>query len=104
MLEPQTDGDSVDQPASAKSICKPMSKAKPIRKILVPGSSHDRRIGHSLQNAMGDACAVTSSYSFLISALDGREWSASRPIRALAPRKGPPVPIVQESGWAPEPV
>jgi len=32
------------------------------------------------------------------------EWLASRPGRALAPRKGPPVPIVQEAGWAPEPV
>jgi hypothetical protein len=38
MLEPQTDGDSVDQPASAKSICKCMSKAKPKCKILVLGS------------------------------------------------------------------
>jgi len=32
-------------------------------------------------------------------ALDGDEWSASRPDRAL-----PPVPIVQEAGWDPEPV
>jgi hypothetical protein len=32
------------------------------------------------------------------------EWSASRPGRALPPGKGPPVPIVQEAGWAPEPV
>jgi hypothetical protein len=32
------------------------------------------------------------------------EWSASRLGRALAPGKGPPVPIVQEAGWAPEPV
>jgi hypothetical protein len=32
------------------------------------------------------------------------EWSASRPDRALPPGKGPPVPIVQEAGWAPEPV
>jgi hypothetical protein len=45
-----------------------------------------------------------SSYSFLTSALDGGEWSASRPGRALAPEKGPLVPIVQEAGWAPEPV
>jgi hypothetical protein len=45
-----------------------------------------------------------SSYSFSTSALDGGEWSASRPGRALAPEKGPPVPIVQEAGWAPEPV
>jgi hypothetical protein len=45
-----------------------------------------------------------SSYSFSTSALDGGEWSASRPGRALPPEKGPPVPIVQEAGWAPEPV
>jgi hypothetical protein len=30
--------------------------------------------------------------------------SASRPGRALVPEKGTPVPIVQEAGWAPEPV
>jgi hypothetical protein len=40
-----------------------------------------------------------SSYSYLTSALDGCEWSALRPGRAL-----PPVPIWQEAGWAPEPV
>jgi hypothetical protein len=45
-----------------------------------------------------------SSYSFSTSALDGGEWSASRPGRALPPGKGPPVRIVQEAGWAPEPV
>jgi hypothetical protein len=45
-----------------------------------------------------------SSYSFSNSALDGGEWSASRPGRALAPGKGPPVPIVQKTGWAPKPV
>jgi hypothetical protein len=32
------------------------------------------------------------------------EWSASRPSRALPPGKGPPVLIVQEAGWTPEPV
>jgi hypothetical protein len=45
-----------------------------------------------------------SSYTFLTSALDGGESSASRPGRALPPGKGPPVPIVQEARWAPEPV
>jgi hypothetical protein len=35
-----------------------------------------------------------SSYSFFTSALDGGEWSASRSGRALAPGKGPPVPIL----------
>jgi hypothetical protein len=45
-----------------------------------------------------------SSYSYLTSAPDGGEWSASRPSRALPPGKGPPVPIGQEDGWAPKPV
>jgi hypothetical protein len=45
-----------------------------------------------------------SSYSFLTSALDGGEWSVSRPGRALHSGKGPPLPIVQEAGWDPEPV
>jgi hypothetical protein len=45
-----------------------------------------------------------SSYSCLTSALDGGEWLASRPGRALPPGKEPPVSIVQEAGWAPEPV
>jgi hypothetical protein len=40
----------------------------------------------------------------MTSALDGGEWSASRPGCALLPGKGPPVPIVQEAEWAPEPV
>jgi hypothetical protein len=45
-----------------------------------------------------------SSYSFSTAALEGGEWSASRPGRALPPGKQPPVPSVQEAGWAPEPV
>jgi hypothetical protein len=45
-----------------------------------------------------------SSYSFSTSAIDVGEWSASRPGHALPPGKGPPIPIVQEAGWAPEPV
>jgi hypothetical protein len=45
-----------------------------------------------------------SSYSFSTSALHGGEWSASRPGRVLALGKGPPVLIVQEAGWTPEPV
>jgi hypothetical protein len=43
-----------------------------------------------------------SSYSFSTSELDGCEWSVSRPGRALALGKGPPVLIGQEAGWAPE--
>jgi hypothetical protein len=45
-----------------------------------------------------------TSYTFTTSALDGGEWSASRPGRALPPEKGPPVPIVQEAGCASESV
>jgi hypothetical protein len=44
------------------------------------------------------------SYSFLTSALDRGEWSASRPGRVLAPGKEPSGPTGQEAGWAPEPV
>jgi hypothetical protein len=42
------------------------------------------------------------SSSFTTLALDGGEWSVSRPGHALAPEKGPLVPIGQEAGWAPE--
>jgi hypothetical protein len=45
-----------------------------------------------------------SSYSFSTSVLDGGEWSASLPGRPLPPGKRPPVPILQETRWAPEPV
>jgi hypothetical protein len=45
-----------------------------------------------------------SSYPFPISALDGGEWSSSRPGRALPPGKRPPLHIGQEARWAPEPV
>jgi hypothetical protein len=44
------------------------------------------------------------SISFLNSALEGGEWSASHPGRTLPPGKVSSVPIVQEAGWAPEPV
>jgi hypothetical protein len=44
------------------------------------------------------------SHSFLTSALEGDEWSAQRPGRALPPGKGPPVPIGEEAGLAPETV
>jgi hypothetical protein len=46
---------------------------------------------HAMQALGGEE--VYSSYSFTASALDGGEWSASRPGRALPPGKGPPVPI-----------
>jgi hypothetical protein len=56
----------------------------------------------SIQAHLGDR--RYSSYTFLTSALEGGEWSASRPGRALPPGKELPVPIVQEAGWAPEAV
>jgi hypothetical protein len=43
-----------------------------------------------------------SSYAFTTASLDGGEWSVSCPGRALPSWKGPPVPIVEEAGWAPE--
>jgi hypothetical protein len=45
-----------------------------------------------------------SSYSFLTSAQDWGEWSASRLGRSLPPGKAPAAPSVQEAGWASEPV
>jgi hypothetical protein len=45
---------------------------------------------------------IYSTYSFLTSALDGGECSASRPGRALSPGKEPPSPIVQKAGRASE--
>jgi hypothetical protein len=44
-----------------------------------------------------------SSYSFTTSALDGGEWSASRPGRAFNPGERTPG-TGQEAGWAPDPV
>jgi hypothetical protein len=39
-----------------------------------------------------------SSYSFLTSALDGGEWSASRPGRSLSPEKDPRYPLDSRLG------
>ena len=39
----------------------------------------------------------------MTAALEGGEWSATRPGRTLPPRKDP-VPILQGAGWAPGPV
>jgi hypothetical protein len=47
-------------------------------------------------DAKGKAVALDAVKA---SAVDTCEWSASR-----TRRKGPPVPIGQEAGWAPEPV
>jgi hypothetical protein len=66
-------------------LCKRKSKAVPLHAMEALGGEY-------------------SSYSFSTSVLGGGKWSASRPSRALPPGKGPPVTIVQEAGWAPEPV
>jgi hypothetical protein len=42
-------------------------------------------------------------HSFLTSALDGSEWSASQPGR-FPPGKSPTLPIGYGTGWAIEPV
>jgi hypothetical protein len=55
---------------------------------------------NTLKGAQGER--MYRCYSCTTSALDGGELLASRPGRALAPGKGPPVPIGQEAGWAPE--
>jgi hypothetical protein len=45
-----------------------------------------------------------SSYLFTTSTLDGVSGQRHVPAALLPPGKGPTVPIVQEAGWAPEPV
>jgi hypothetical protein len=53
---------------------------------------------------VGAGESMYSSYSFTASALCGSEWSASRPGRALPPKKGSPVSTGKEAGWASEEV
>jgi hypothetical protein len=73
------------------------------RNIFLTYHAHKLKLSHYTPwRCMGER--RYSSYSYLTSALDGGEWSASRPGRALPPGKEPPVPIGQEAGWAPEPV
>jgi hypothetical protein len=67
-------------------------KLHPVKKLKLSHYTPRRRLGERRY----------SSYSFSTSALDGGEWLASRPGRPFAPGKGPPVPVVQEAGWAPE--
>jgi hypothetical protein len=45
-----------------------------------------------------------SSYSLSTSVLDGVRGQRHAPAALLTPGKGLPVPIVQDAGWAPEPV
>jgi hypothetical protein len=57
---------------------------------------------HAMEALVGEMSY--SSNSFMTSALDGGEWSASRTGRALPQGKGHAVPIGEEAGWASEPV
>jgi hypothetical protein len=51
---------------------------------------------HAMEALVGEEY---SSYSFLTSALDGGEWSASRPGRAFTPRgKDPRYPLDRRLG------
>jgi hypothetical protein len=59
-------------------------KVKKVKGKVVPLRSIEAHLGERRY----------SSYSFLTSALEGGERSASRPGRALPPGKEPPVPIV----------
>jgi hypothetical protein len=72
--------------------------------FLQTAVSHWLKLSHYTPRRSLGGEDVYSSYSFMTSALDGGEWSASRPSHALPPGKGPPVPIVQEAGWTSEPV
>jgi hypothetical protein len=65
--------------------------------------------GFNTRDVKGKAVPLTprrrqGGEELLTSALDAGQPSASRSGRALPLGKGPPVPIVQEAGWAPEPV
>jgi hypothetical protein len=63
--------------------------------------SKSKAVALHAMEALGGRGGIAPTHS---RPLDGGEWSASRPGRDLPPGKGPPVPIVQEVGWAPEPV
>jgi hypothetical protein len=82
-----TRGFATDRPASTVPLNGFIKKAVPLHAMKALGGGEEY-----------------SSYSYSTSALDWGEWSASRSGRALDPGKGPPIPIVQEAGWDPEPV
>jgi hypothetical protein len=66
--------------------------------IILTETWHKQKLSHyTPRRVLG--VRMYSSYSLSASALDGGEWSASRPGRAIAP-----VPVVQEAGWASAPV
>jgi len=56
----------------------------------------------TLSHTMYEGGEDTSTFS-LISALDGHEWSTPYP-SPFTPLERDHVPIVQEAGWAPQPV
>jgi hypothetical protein len=78
--------------------------------LIYPGCNDREGKSHYKAVVTGKAKALTthhagawgermySSYSFTTSALDGGEWSASHPGRALAPGKGRPYPLYRRLG------
>jgi hypothetical protein len=80
---------AVSEGKELQKLYQTLNKWKYTHKSAVPTTRHEDTWGKRSY----------SSYSFSTSALDGGEWWASRPGRAL-----PPVPIVQEVGCATEPV
>jgi hypothetical protein len=71
---------------------KPKATRKRLKKEILSDDFKERKIlwKNIAENFLWNIFHLTS--------LDGGEWSASRPDRALAPGKGPPVPIVQKAG------
>jgi hypothetical protein len=67
------------------------------------GKNIDKKVKQSHNTPMeAQGEKMYSSYSFATSAVDGGEWSASRPGRALPTGKGSPTLIVQKDGWPTE--
>jgi hypothetical protein len=79
--------------AGPSTVCKPIGDniASPKRKYTKKRSPAARHTGAWVESRY-------SSYSFLISALDGGEWSASRPSRALPRGKDPRYPLYRRLG------
>jgi hypothetical protein len=86
----------LDTEDRGKILC-PCRESNLDRPVVQPVVRHYTAWANPAPGAWGER--RYSSYSFTTSALDGGEWSASRPGRALTPGNDP-----QEAGWAPQPV
>jgi hypothetical protein len=66
-------------------------------RFYYPTSKKVKQSRYTPWRRLGGRGSIAPTHSFTTSALDGGEWSALRPGRAL-----PPVPIVQRDGLAPD--